>query len=374
MLIRRHAIVLGMVLLQAPVIAQLGAQLGAQTGAQLEEPPVSSDPLELAGNAQPVQDVNQRAEIVNLLLNAHRHSNVRAQPYDLKTTFTVSGSASSDGIWQLEDISPASGLYRWTAEGPGYSAVNLHINRVLYSNQTAASLPLRLTQVREAIFYTEVTIGSRASIRTANASLNGVELTCALISRNATAKAGTGSRRWDEEEYCLDPKAGTLFTYSLTPGLYVLFDYSKGLAFHDKLIANKFTITQAGQTVVEAETESVSDPPNNPAAFQPAGLNQIGVGPVMTAPWRFRMGMLPAPSAVPSGTKQMVVLHGIQSPEGTLTEVELLASSDAALNAAALEFAAKWQGGLMGQEIEPGATPQSHEVLMTVEYVNRQQQ
>jgi hypothetical protein len=344
-----------MILLQAPLIVQVMAQVA--------EPPVPSDPLELAGNAQPVQDVNQRAEIVNLLINAQRHSNVRAHPYDLKTTFTVSGSSSSDGMWRMEDTSPGSGLYRWTIQSPTYSAVHLNINHVVYSNQPANSLPLRLLQAREAIFYKEPAVGPRASLRTANGSLNGVELTCALISHNAKATAGTGSRRWDEEEYCVDPKGGTLITYSLVPGLYVHFDYSKALAFHDQVIANGFTITQAGQTVVDAETESVGDAANNPAAFQPAGLNQIGVGAIMTAPWRYRMGM---PSQ--SGGTQIVVLHGLQSPDGQLSDVELLASSDASLNQAALSIAAKWQGGLMGQETEPGATPQSHEVLLTVQY------
>ena len=370
MLTLRHAIVLGTVLLQAPLVAQVARV--ARTLPQLAQPPVPSDPLELVtGNAQPVQDVSQRAEIVNLLLNSHRLSNVRAQPYDLKTTFTASGSSSSSGVWQLEDISPGAGLYRWTAQGPNFSAVNLQANRILHSSQPANSLPLRLLQVREAIFYSEPMVGPRASLRTATGNVNGVDVVCALISHNAPASGQTGGRRWDEEEYCVDPKAGTLMTYSLAPGLYVQYDYSKALRFHGKLIANKFTITQAGQTVVEAQTESVTDPPNNPAAFQTAGLNQIGVGPVMSAPWHVR-AMRPSPAAAPGGTEQIVVLHGVQLPDGQLTEVELLASSDASLNEPALATATKWVGGMMGQEPEPGATPQSHEVLMTVQYSPQQ--
>jgi hypothetical protein len=316
----------------------------------------------------PVQGVSQRAEIINLLLNAHRISNVRAQAYDLKTTFIASGSSSSSGTWQLEDISPGAGLYRWTAQGPNYSAVNLQSNRIMYSNQAANSLPLRLLQVREAIFYSEPVVGPRATIRTANGSINGVDVICALISHNAPASSQTGGRRWDEEEFCVDPKAGTLMTYSLAPGLYVLYDYSKALQFHGKLIADKFTITQAGQTVVEAETESVTDPSNNAAMFQTAGLNQIGVGPVMSAPWHVR-----ARRPSPGSTAQIVVLHGMQSPDGQLSEIELLASSDASLNEPALAAASKWTGGLMSQEPESGATPQSHEVLMTIQYFPPQQ-
>jgi hypothetical protein len=362
----RLAIVLVIVLSSVALVAQVPARVRSLQ--PVAEPSVPSDPLELVrGDAQPVQDVNQRADIINLVLNAHRHSNVRTQPYDLKTTFIASGSSSSDGVWQLEDTSPSAGLYRWTAQGPNFSVVNLHANRVLYSNQPAISLPLRLVQVREAIFYSEPMLGPRASLRTASGSVNGVEVVCALIARNAPPSGQVGGRRWEEEEYCVDPKAGTMITYSLVPGLYVRYDYSKALQFHGKLIANKFTITQAGRTVVEAQTESVTDPPNNPAAFQTAGLNQIGVGPIMSAPWRFR-SMRPLPAGAPGGTAQIVVLHGMQSPDGQIADVELLASSDTSLNDPALAIASKWVGGMMGQEPEPGATPQSHEILMTIQY------
>jgi hypothetical protein len=334
---------------------------------QLPEPPVPSDPLELVtGNAQPVQDVNQRAEIINLLANAHQYSNVRAQPYDLKTTFTISGSLSS-GVWQAEDTSPGKGQYRWTIQGPDYSAINLNLNRIFYSSQPAGALPLRLVQAREPIFYNEPIIGSRATLRTANASLNGVDLVCALIVHNAMKPAATGGRQWEEEEYCADPKAGALVTYSPAPGSYIAYDYSKNLVFHGKLIANAFTVTQAGQTIIEAQIQSVTDPEKNPAQFQPAGLNQLGVGPVMSPAWRSRI-RLPAPSGTTSGTARMVALHGLQSPSGQISDVEVLASSDPSLNEAALAFISQWTGGMMGQEANAGVTPQSHEFIVTIEY------
>ena len=353
------------ILLVTGLLPLLSGQIPPMTVQQA--PPVPSDPLELVpANAQPVRDVSQRAEIIDLLGNSHRLSNVRSHPYNLKTTFTT-----ADGKWQLEDTSPGANRYRWTAQGPNYSAVNLQIRGVLYSDQAANALPLRLAQVRAAIFFNQPPLGPRASLRIAPANLDGTALTCTLISRNAMTNAGTDGRRWDEEEYCLDPKANTLVTYSPVPGLFVHYDYSKALAFHDKLIWNKFTITQAGQTVIEAQTESVTDPPNNPAAFQPAGLNQIGVGPPMTPPWRSRMM---APSPAPSPMAQIVVLHGMQSPDGKLTEVEVLASSDPSVNAAALARVSNRQSGLGAQALEPGATPQSQEVIMTVEFTAWNQQ
>jgi hypothetical protein len=317
---------------------------GGRIAKDAAEPPVPSDPLELVtGGAQPVLDVEQRAAMIDLLVNAHRHSNVRAQPYDLKTIFTVSGSLSS-GQWQEEDASPSAGHYRWTVQSPSYSAVNMTVK------------------------------GPHATLRTAPGALNGVDLVCALVARDATAPPGTGGRLWEEEEYCVDPKAGVLVTYSQAPGSYVLYDYSKALQFHGKSIPNGFTITQAGQNVIEAQTESLTDPVNNSAEFQTAGLNRIGVGPAMSRAWRYQVNMpLPgtAPGAAsPNATSQVVMLHGMQAPSGELSDVELLASSDASLNQPSLAYASKWSGGMLGQEPETGATPQSHEILMMIEYSN----
>jgi hypothetical protein len=76
----------------------------------LAQPPVPNDPLELVpGDAQPVLDAEQRAAAVHLIVKARDLSNVRAHPYDLKTTFISYGVASGapEGTWSLEDTSPA---------------------------------------------------------------------------------------------------------------------------------------------------------------------------------------------------------------------------------------------------------------------------
>ena len=334
----------------------------------VSEPTAPADPLELvAGDAQPVSDVSQRALVINLLINARRNSNVRAYPYYLKTRFTAFGSSSSDGSWQLEDMAQSGLGYRWTAQGPSYSAINVYSNGVLYSNQPSTSVPLRLAQVRAAIFFVQPMLGPRASLRTAAANLNGVELTCALVSHGELAKNTTGGRRWAEEEYCIDAHSGNLITHSPAPGLYVLYDYSKALHFHEKTIANNFTITQGGRIVIEAQTDSVADATENAAAFQPTGLNTIGVGSIMTAPWQFRM-RAPASTAVTNGSMQLVVVHGMQAPDGHLSEVELISSTNASLDSAALDYARSWQFGVRGEDVEAGATPQSHELILTLQF------
>lgn len=321
-----------------------------------------------------MQDVSQRASTIGLLINAYQHGSVRERgyPYDLKTRFTAFGSTNSDGGWQMENTSPGPGLYRWTAQGPSYSVVNLYKNRVLYSNQPADSLPLRLTQVREAIFFSQPMLGPYASLRTSAAALNGAELVCVLVAHSLRNKNTGGGRHWDDQEYCVDPKQNNIITYSPIPGLYVLYDYSKGLQFHDRSIANKFTITQGGHTIIEAETEGVGDAKENPAAVDLAGLSAVGMGPIMTSPWQLRM-FVPTPGASNDGGGQMVVLHGMQSSSGHLSDMEVIASTNASLNNAALEYAAAWKGGLMGRDVQPGATPQSHEVFLTLQYVAQRQ-
>jgi len=147
----------------------------------LAQPPVPGDPLELvSGDAQPVQDAEQRAAATHLLTRARALSNVRVYPYDLKTTFVSSGASA--GSWSLEDTSPAREVYRWTAQGPSYSAINLHSNQLVYSNQPAGAMPLRLAQVRTAIFFMYPAAGPYASLRTAAGSLNGAEVSCVLVS------------------------------------------------------------------------------------------------------------------------------------------------------------------------------------------------
>ena len=275
----------------------------------LTQPPVPNDPLELAlSDAQPVQDAEQRAAAVSLLTNARALSNVRAYPYDLKTTFVSSGP--SEGSWSLEDTSPSHNVYRWTAQGPSFSTINLRTNELVYSNQPSGAIPLRLAQARTAIFFMYPQIGSRASLRTVASSLNGAKVTCVLAAIMAQAKPSAGGRRWEESESCVDTKSGLLMSYSPVPGMYTLYDYSNALHFHDKIIPGKFTIMQAGQTVIEAHTESVGDPGKLVRAmFEPAGLEKIGAGTLLTPPWRVRTRDTSG-NVNSNGTLQVVILDG----------------------------------------------------------------
>lgn len=252
--------------------------------------PVPYDPSEaVIGDAQLIRDAQQRAAVLQLLLTAQRLSNVRLHAYDLKTTFTSYGSLPSDGRWSLEDTSPGVFIYRWTAQGPSFSGVFLSLDRLLSSNQPGGAVPLRLAQVRSAIFGVYAPqIGPYATLRVANSELRGGELRCVLVGRGAFGKAEPSfakGRSFDESEYCVDARTGLLAVYSPFAGEYIHYDYANALHFHDVTVPDRFTITEGGKAIVEARTESVTDaPPKNSNLFVAEGLTPIGAGIVSEVP------------------------------------------------------------------------------------------
>lgn len=366
------------------LIAGICALAGAQTLNldSLPRPAVPADPLELVtAAAQQVQTPEQRLAATTLLTHARDLSNVRAQPYDLKTSFVSTGSLPSDGSWTMEDVSIGK-AYRWTAQGPNYAGITVYpgsTQGLAYSNQAGGSIPLRLKQLREAIFFVNPPIGPQASIRIASGYLNGAAQNCVLNVTGAGGRTFTGPRNWEEEEYCVDSSTGLLTTYSPAPGLYVRYDYTSAKQFHGKTIPNGFTITEGGRQIADVRIESVSDPAANAAAlFDTTGLTALGVGRVMDGGIHFRelvpLSKLAAPATPPRNPRvQVTVLHGTAMPDGTLSEVEILASSDANLNQAVLNSATKPQFPNRFLYTQVGATPQSEHIYFTFEFIVSQQ-
>lgn len=329
----------------------------------------------VTGGARLVESGEDRAETLQLLVKAHRLSNLRLGPYEVKTSFTSYGSSSSDGKWILDDTSPGANIYRWTAEGPSFSGIFLNVNHLLSSNQAAVTLPLRLAEVRDAMwdaYYPE--IGPYAALRVADGYLAGAELRCVLVARGHYEKSMpqfTSGRSFDEAEYCVNPQSGLLETFSRNAGSYVRYDYSNPLHFHEQIIPSGFTISDHGKTLIEAKTESVGDalPPNS-ALFEPNGLRSLGAGPLASTPIYIR-GFQTSASLAPGSPTQVVVLHGMVSPEGQLTEAEVLASTNAALEGEAIAHANRAHALERDADTQPGAAPQSREIIFTIEFVPR---
>lgn len=337
----------------------------------LPEPPIPSDPLELARDgAQSAEGAEQRAAVLELLSRARSVSNVRPHAYDLKTTFTSFGTMPSDGVWTLEDTSPGAGVYRWSAEGPGYSAVYLSVGRLQYGNRPTGGAPLRLAQVRDAIFSEFPSIGNYASLRTTDASLGGVMLRCVLVLKGVGGAAVRGGRRWGEAEYCVDAQSGALVTYSPVPGLYVHYDYASAFHFHDKLIPNAFTIFEAGRTVIEAKTVSVEDAPNaSSAIFRPDGLQQLGLGIAMgSGEIMTDFGIADVNQKLAHPKMEVAVGHGVTDGTGKLTELELLASSDPDVNDRLMNHMKRWRTKAAAVGAQRGTTTPAHEVIVVFSF------
>jgi len=111
---------------------------------------------------------------------------------------------------------------------------------LVYSNQLAGAIPLRLAQVRTAIFLVHPMFGPSASLRMAAGSLNGTAVSCVLVSHQPRNKSA--GRRWEEAEYCIDPQSGLLMSHSPVPGMYVAYDYANAFHFHDKVIPGKLPL------------------------------------------------------------------------------------------------------------------------------------
>ena len=344
--------------------------------ASVPKPPVPDDKFELVTDeAKEVTDAEQRASALAMLENARNLSNVRTHAYDLNTTFTSIDSTGSTSAWALEDISPARDIYRWSADGPSFSGIFLTKDSLLSSNRPTNAIPLRLAEVRDAIFFAYTYVHEHASVRVASGNLNGAALQCVLIAHDVGTRVLTGPRNWDEYEYCIDPNTGLLATYSPAPGIYYHYDFDDPVHFHDKIIPSGFTISEAGRIVVEARTLSVTDPVGrNSAIFSGAGLSPLGTGPSTWAAGVAHLTVFPQivnPQTMGSSLQmQIVVVAAITGSDGHLAESEILTTTAADLDQAALDRADKWATAQCGcgPGTAPGAVVPSREVILVIHF------
>ncbi len=334
---------------------------------------VPYDPLEMVpNNAREVTNAEERAATLALLEKAKQLSNVRLHSYDLKTSFTAYGTSGADERWILEDMSPGGSIYRWTAQGPSFSGIFLTVDKLLSSNWPSGAMPLRLAQVRDTMWdIYDAPIGPAASVRVGDGSLAGAPVHCVLVDRSygRWRTPFASGRSFDESEYCVNPQTGLLETYSPYAGMYIRFDYANGLHFHEQTLPDGFTVTEHGKTVIQAKTESVGEaPPRTSDVFSTAGLNPLGVGQTIVGPmliWGYQT------SPLPGAAGQAVVVRGMSTPQGKVTDLEVLASTNESLNATAIEHAQRARGPQLGSDEQAGATPEARQVVFTVAFAPR---
>ena len=331
--------------------------------------PVPSDPLELAtGAIQVVSTPEDRAALIRLLNHARNNYLLRSAStgYDLKVSFTaISGGATLfDGNWQLEETFVPKLGTRWTASTGAYHTTQIRANELSYGDAPSGSYPLVLHEARGSLLgpMPSVTYTRRTLIRSTIGTLNGVQLTCVLVSNAANSQTESQGRNWDETEECINP-SGLLVIHSLAPGRYALYDYSNGRQFHGHTFPQKVTITEGGNTVLEVHVDSLEDLPSaDPSLFEPTP-EMKAKGPATEQSGALKIPAFPKHGPMimtPGSILQPVVVFGMLAPSGEILEAHSLQpsspNSQAAVEAAKslnLHFATA-----------PGAAPQEHFVFV----------
>jgi len=354
-------------------IAAGGLSLGAFAQKGLRTSPVPDDPLEIvAGRIRAVHAGARRTDVVSLLGRARDSYALRGagRGYDLKVTFTVNsgGQTEHDGVWQMEDLFDPNQGHRWTARSGAYAITRISSNGMLYGEETAAHIPLRLQEARAALFDPIPSLErvNRASIRTSKAIYNGAQLTCVLLSGPRKTGTAAPGRRWNETEDCIDPQSGLLQTHSQVPGRYYAYDYTNAPRLAGRVLPRKVIVTEAGKVVTEISVDSLTElPAADPSLFVPTPEMQARGRAVRMAGAQKIVRVFGQGPFAPGAAARPVCVFGVVTPSGQIVEAHSLQPSDPN-SAAALKAATR----MTFTTAKPlGAQPEQHFVFLIWKFV-----
>lgn len=302
--------------------------------------PLPYDPLELAtGPVAVPSSPEQRIAVLDLLERARQNSAMHAPgmaPFDIKVSFNSIGKDSrNQGYGELEETWLDGQTWRWSTRIGDYSQLRIFYQGSVYDDKPRGHMPLRLQMVRNTVFWPMVGNFGGSLLRMATAKWEGTEVACILVSGGMNDATPTPGRRWEENEYCIDPKTGLLRIHSEAPGIYSVFDYDGGVAFHGRMLPRQMTIVEGGTSVLQIHLDRLQDPNEAPNQFVPTKkMISHGPGAVMVGPFRFPESVR-APAGF-SGVIQPVIVHAILDQKGKVLDAEVVQSSDPALASAAL--------------------------------------
>jgi hypothetical protein len=272
----------------------------------------------------------------------------------------------------MEDIfDPQKGLH-WTARAAaGYSTTQIStLKQTYYAEGTANLIPLRLHEVRAALFG-PIPPGTldRESIRTSTATFNGAQVTCVLISGSGAVPTSAPGRRWEETEECIDPQSGLLQVHSQVPGRYYAYQYSPAATLGSNVLPGKVTISEAGKTVSEIHVESLTNLASaDPSLFVPTEAMKARGPAIAMAGARKISRFSGQPPLKPSVTIQPVCVFGLVTSSGQLVEAHSLQPSDP--NSQQAVEAVKRMN--LSSPAVPGARPEQHFVFVIEKFVTSQ--
>jgi hypothetical protein len=303
--------------------------------AQVLQPP--SDPLEpVTGRTEVLTTPEQRQPAIDLLTRVQRNFGVTMSgaPYTMKVSFTASGNTEYEGEGTME-VLEALPDWSWTVHIAGISPTRVGTTGFLYGS--ADPVPLRIQMLRSFLFRPVPGFPNQKAIRTATTTLNGVQVTCVLLS-GSVAKAAP-PRSWWDREYCVDANTGLLHLASEAQGIYAIYDYENAIQFHGHVIPRNIKVVEGGATVLDIHVDSMEDGvAEDQAALKPTP-EMISHGPSypMGSPEWAPIRVDPNPHG-PLQKIETVMVHAAAShDEGKVLEAEAVQNSDPVLAAKAIE-------------------------------------
>ena len=301
--------------------------------------PLPYDPLELATGPTVVPDTpEKRALVLNLLERARQNSAMHTPgtaPFDIKVSFNSVGDSHSTGYGELEETWLNGQTWRWSARLGDYSQLRIFYQGAAYDDKPRGHMPLRLQMVRNSVFWPVMGNFAPLLMRMATAKWEGTDVACILISGPLNEASATPGRRWEENEFCIDPKTGLLRIHSEAPGIYSVYDYDGAIQFHGRTLPRQTTIVEGGATVLQIHLDGIQDANDDPNQFVPTKkMMSHGPGAIMVGPFRFPESVR-APAGY-SGEIKPVIVHALLDQKGKVLDAEVVGSSDPALSAAAL--------------------------------------
>lgn len=329
--------------------------------------PLPYDPLELGTGPTLVPDTaEKRALILNLLERARQNSAMHTPgtaPFDLKVSFNSVGDPHSTGYGEVEETWLNGRTWRWSARIGDYSQLRIFYQGAAYDDKPKGHMPLRLQMVRNSVFWPVVGNFASSLIRMATAKWEGTDVACILVSGPVNDATSTPGRRWEENEYCVDPKTGLLRIHSEAPGIYSVYDYNGAVQFHGRTLPRQTTIVEGGTTVLQIHLDSIQDANDDPNQFVPTKkMLAHGPGAIMVGPFRFPE-LVRAPAGY-SGEIKPVIVHAILDQKGKVLDAEVVGTSDPALSSAALGVV--WHSSY--RPAERGDRPLQREAFINVQF------
>jgi len=338
----------------------------AQNRGSVPVAPMPADPLEpVTGGIVIPSTPDQRLAAQQIIVKARDQYKLHAgAPFDLKLTFNATGRSRFEGPGTLEELFLGMNGSRWTAQLGAYTQTRITGTMgLIYDDKPTGEIPMRLQQLREAVFSPIYANPQSAFIRTAAVIIDNEMLNCVLLTGSSAEPPTVQRRRWSETEWCVNAQSGLLRIASEAPGAYTVYDYTDALHFHDYTLPRNIRVNEAGAAVLDIRIESVTDPASlDRQQLTPAA--GMKTGPLLQDAIHLFTPVYDNSGRRPTIMRQVVV-HATFGPNGGILESELAETSDPTLDAAALDFANRYSYSV---PTPPGAVAKQSQVYLHINF------